>query len=75
MSENIGMSSCCLSGALHGGTPTGRVDTIGGLQTYIAEPKNGSKAKTVVLISDSRAFFQTFFLPSLPLRFVLQSKY
>ncbi|KAL8709717.1 MAG: hypothetical protein Q9225_007407 [Loekoesia sp. 1 TL-2023] len=53
MSENTGMSSCCLSGALHEGKPAGRVDTIGGLQTYVAEPKDGSKTKTVVIISDA----------------------
>ncbi|KAL8714538.1 MAG: hypothetical protein Q9220_001486 [cf. Caloplaca sp. 1 TL-2023] len=54
MSEggNIGMSSCCLSGSLHTGKPTGRIDTIGGIDTYIAEPKNGSKARSVVFISD-----------------------
>ncbi|KAL8695892.1 MAG: hypothetical protein Q9201_007912 [Fulgogasparrea decipioides] len=46
------MSSCCLSGALHEGKPTGRVDTIGGLQTYISEPRGGAKTKTVVFISD-----------------------
>ncbi|KAL8934854.1 MAG: hypothetical protein Q9216_005707 [Gyalolechia sp. 2 TL-2023] len=46
------MSSCCLSGALHEGKPTGRIDTIGGLQTYVAEPKNGSKTKSIVFISD-----------------------
>ena len=53
MSDNVGMSSCCLSGAIHEGSPTGRVDTIGGLQTYIAEPKTGSKEKSIVFISDS----------------------
>ncbi|KAL8725116.1 MAG: hypothetical protein Q9166_007558 [cf. Caloplaca sp. 2 TL-2023] len=30
----------------------GRVDYIGGLDTYIAEPKGGSKARSVVFISD-----------------------
>lgn len=53
MTDGVGMSSCCLSGAVHEGKPTGRVDQIGGLQTYIAEPKTGSKEKTVVIISDS----------------------
>ena len=53
MSENVGMSSCCLSGAIHDGTPAGRVDTLGGLQTYIAEPKTGSKEKSIIFISDS----------------------
>ncbi|KAL8902267.1 MAG: hypothetical protein Q9207_004802 [Kuettlingeria erythrocarpa] len=52
MTDGVGMSSCCLSGAVHEGKPTGRVDQIGGLQTYIAEPKTGSKEKTVVIISD-----------------------
>ncbi|KAL8961685.1 MAG: hypothetical protein Q9193_001793, partial [Seirophora villosa] len=50
---NTGMGACCLSGVLQEGQrPTGRVDNIGGLDTYIAEPKDGSKAKTVVIISD-----------------------
>ena len=53
MAENVGMSSCCLSGALHEGKPTGRVDTIGGLPTYIAEPKDGQKTKSIIFISDS----------------------
>ncbi|KAI4187852.1 MAG: hypothetical protein LQ348_004014 [Seirophora lacunosa] len=51
--NNTGMGACCLSGVLQEGQrPTGRVDNIGGLDTYIAEPKDGSKAKTVVIISD-----------------------
>ncbi|KAI4266738.1 MAG: hypothetical protein L6R38_008570 [Xanthoria sp. 2 TBL-2021] len=50
--KSIGMSSCCLSGALHEGKPTGRVDNIGGLDTYISEPKGGSKTKSVIFISD-----------------------
>ena len=51
---NTGMSSCCLSGSVHEGTPKGRVDTIGGLQTYIAEPEGGSTAKSIVFIVDSK---------------------
>jgi hypothetical protein len=47
------MSSCCLSGKVHGGTPTGKVETIGNLQTYVAAPKDGSKAKSIVFLSDS----------------------
>lgn len=56
MSTGVGMSDCCLSGTVHQGTPTGRVETIGGLNTYVAEPKDGSKAKTVIFISDSKTF-------------------
>ncbi|KAI4157905.1 MAG: hypothetical protein LQ342_007910 [Letrouitia transgressa] len=52
MSENVGMSSCCLSGALHEGKPKGREDTIGGLQTYISEPTTGSKKKSIIFITD-----------------------
>jgi len=53
MSQNVGMSSCCLSGKVHKGKPTGREDQIGGLETYISEPQNGSKEKTIVFICDS----------------------
>ncbi|KIW66121.1 hypothetical protein PV04_08325 [Phialophora macrospora] len=52
MSTQIGMGACCLSGAVHQGTPQGREDTIGGLPTYIAEPSDKSTAKTVVFIVD-----------------------
>jgi hypothetical protein len=37
ISTGVGMSSCCISGAAHEGTPTGRVDIISGLSCYIAE--------------------------------------
>jgi len=46
------MSSCCLSGAVHSGTPKGKVETIGNLPTYVAEPDNGDKSKTVVFLVD-----------------------
>ena len=41
-----------MSGVVHEGTPKGRVDTIGGLSTYIAEPEGGSTAKSVVFLTD-----------------------
>jgi len=47
-----GFSSCCISGHIHEGTPTGVVEKIVGLDTYIAKSDSGSKAKTIVLISD-----------------------
>ncbi|KAL9126459.1 MAG: hypothetical protein Q9217_004497 [Psora testacea] len=53
MSNEVGMSSCCLSGKIHQGKPAGRVDQIAGLPTYISEPKDGSKTKSVVIISDA----------------------
>ena len=54
MSQNVGMSSCCLSGKVHEGQPAGREDEIGGLSTYVSEPENHSKAKSIIFISDSR---------------------
>lgn len=52
MSTGVGMSSCCLSGSVHEGTPTGSVETIDNLQTYVAKPKDGSKAKSIVILVD-----------------------
>ena len=57
MSENVGMSSCCLSGAVHDGSPSGRVDTIGGLQTYISEPEGGQRTKSIIFICDGTQRF------------------
>lgn len=50
------MSACCLSGKVHSGKPSGREDTIGGVHTYIAEPEGGSRAKSIVFITDSRSY-------------------
>ena len=47
-------SSCCLSGQVHEGKPAGRVETIGGIQTYVSEPKDKSNAKTIIFIVDSK---------------------
>lgn len=52
MSQNVGMSSCCLSGKVHQGQPAGREDEIGGLSTYISEPENHSTAKSIIFICD-----------------------
>jgi dienelactone hydrolase len=48
----IKSSSCCLSGKIQNESPAGQVTTIGNLPTYVAAPKDGSKAKTVVFITD-----------------------
>lgn len=47
------MSDCCLSGKVHHGQPAGREDEIGGIATYISEPQNQSKAKSIIFITDS----------------------
>ena len=52
MASQTGLSACCISGAVHSGTPSGREDTIGGLPTYISEPSDGSTSKTVVFVTD-----------------------
>lgn len=56
MSTGVGVSSCCLSGKIAEGKPKGRVEEIAGLQTYVAEPEDGSKTKTIVFIVDSTSF-------------------
>lgn len=55
MSTNTGMSACCLSGKIQEGTPTGREQTVSGLQTYVAEPKDNSRTKTIIILSDSQS--------------------
>ncbi|KAF2090640.1 dienelactone hydrolase family protein-like protein [Saccharata proteae CBS 121410] len=52
MSTGVGMSACCLSGTIQNGTPKGSVREIGGLNTYISEPSDGSKAKSIIFIVD-----------------------
>jgi hypothetical protein len=54
MSTGVGMSDCCLSGKVHEGTPTGKIETIDNLETYVAAPKDGSKAKSIVFLVDSK---------------------
>lgn len=54
MSENTGIGSCCLSGAIHSGKPSGRVEPIGGLETYVSETENNSKAKFILFLVDSK---------------------
>jgi hypothetical protein len=55
MSTGVGMSDCCLSGKLHDGTPTGKVEVIDNLQTYVAAPKDNSKAKSIIFLVDSKS--------------------
>lgn len=46
------MGDCCVSGHIHSGTPKGTVETIGGCKTYVAKASSGSKAQTVIFITD-----------------------
>src|SRR5690242_11743471 len=52
MATGVGMSSCCFSGVVHTDKPSGRIDTIGGLDVYIAEPEGGSTARSVIFVTD-----------------------
>ncbi|KAK6373644.1 hypothetical protein LTS17_008137 [Exophiala oligosperma] len=55
MATSTGMSSCCLSGSVHGGTPRGREDTVGGLDCYVTEPPSSdsnTKTKAIIFLVD-----------------------
>ena len=43
----------CFKGSLHEGTPTGRVETLHGLPTYVAEPPSGTPTGIIVIIPDA----------------------
>jgi dienelactone hydrolase len=60
--EIIGMGKCCLSGKLHDGWPVGKVETVDNLPTYITVPPDGSKAKSIIFITDSK-FLPTSLTP------------
>lgn len=48
----VRMSSCCLSGTIHQGIPSGITSKIANLDTYIAAPASGSKAKSIIFLVD-----------------------
>merc|ERR1712087_378530 len=52
MAQQGQLSACCVSGHVHEGTPKGKVETIAGLNTYVSPSSDGSKAKTVIFITD-----------------------
>jgi len=43
-------ASCCFSGVKHTGTPVGRVEDLGGIQTYISEPPSAAATQKVILL-------------------------
>jgi hypothetical protein len=53
MLTGVGMGECCLSGKVHEGNPTGKIEKIDTLQTYVAASKDGSGAKSIVFLVDS----------------------
>jgi len=42
----------CVTGHLHNGTPSGEVTTLGDVPTYVSKPKDGSKQKSLLFITD-----------------------
>jgi hypothetical protein len=40
---------CCLSGTLHEGEERGKIETLSGLETYVATPKTGAANGNIVL--------------------------
>ncbi len=46
------LSSCCISGHIHAGTPEGSEHQIGGLRTYVAKDSKSDKKKTVIFLPD-----------------------
>ncbi|KAG1742663.1 dienelactone hydrolase family-domain-containing protein [Suillus paluster] len=47
--------SCCFGGVKHAGTPVGRIEDLGGLQTYISEPptfKLATTQKVILYLAD-----------------------
>lgn len=40
----------CVTGALHEGTPVGRVEAVHGLETYVSEPPSGQAPKGIIVI-------------------------
>jgi len=42
-------AGCCFSGVKHTGTPIGRIEDLGGMQTYISEPPSSAATQKVIL--------------------------
>jgi len=47
------LKQCCATGSLHTGTPTGRIEQVHGLKTYVADAPSGSPKGIVVIIPDA----------------------
>ena len=67
MSAQAPMGECCVSGKLHSKQHNlaGHDQTIDGVPTYVSEPANKSKAKTMVVLTDSKLLFPLIAVPEL----------
>ena len=45
-----GIRPCCATGSLHTGSPKGKISTLHGLDTYVAEPKGGVNAAEGIVV-------------------------
>jgi len=55
--------ACCLKGTLHEGQPRGKITTISGVETYIAEPPmDKANGHVVLYFPDVWGFFTNGFL-------------
>lgn len=52
----VGVSSCCISGKIHQGSPVGKEEEIGGLLSYVSPSPSGDKSKTIFIITDIFGF-------------------
>ncbi len=43
---------CCRKTVQHDGQPHGTVETVAGVETYVARPANGSNAKIILFFGD-----------------------
>ena len=50
--ERVPLRSCCISGHLHEGEPTGQDVLLGGVNTYIAEPDFDNPKRAVIIATD-----------------------
>jgi hypothetical protein len=44
-------TACCFSGLKHTGTPVGRIEDLGGMKTYVAEPPIATQ-KVILFLAD-----------------------
>lgn len=55
--------ACCLKGTLHDGQPRGKITTIAGVETYVAEPPmDKANGHVVLYFPDVWGFFTNGFL-------------
>lgn len=49
----MALKQCCATGSLHTGTPTGRTETLHGLDCYIADAPQSPPKGIIIIIPDA----------------------